>query len=93
MISKGNPTYFFERNRLVRSLERVEFRTVSISAICVSIFLQTPIRQKQVAVHVGDSQKGAACDVEIMTLGALVDALQTDAAEDQRLYLYDYALP
>ena len=33
MISKGNPTYFFERDRSGRSLERDKLRIVSISTI------------------------------------------------------------
>ena len=33
MIPKGNPTYVFERNRLVGSLEHNEFRIISISTI------------------------------------------------------------
>ena len=39
VISKGNPAYFLERNRLVRSLERDQLRIVSIWTVFDSIFL------------------------------------------------------
>ena len=39
VISKGNPTHFFERNRLVRSLGRDEMRIAPTSTIFDSIFL------------------------------------------------------
>ena len=39
-ISKGTPTQFFERSRLVRSLERDEMCMVSIWTIFDSISLQ-----------------------------------------------------
>ena len=46
MISNGNPTKVFERNRLVRSLERDEFRIASISKTLSNATGMTKFKKK-----------------------------------------------